>query len=319
MTRMNISLLAATSISFLSACMGGGGDATSSAKGTSIVVLPAPPAPPQENGLPYGVAGQSLAEIEGDELTALQSSIDDVTGAAGDTVTITLDPGFFAAGPTARNAQAIFLGQPVTISGGEGTLANGQTVRLFYDPSTAGTYAGSAQLAAYAALESVSPTDPINAEAHYLFGFLSDPDVIDGRISGAVSYSGDISASGLVAINGIATADPTGTELDGAINLTVNFADDWVTGDLDATYTADARVIAVDLVLPHTAFLGNTLAGAFVCQSAIGCDSATNMDAGFFGPSADEIGGVLQIDTTNDIDGDAYQFLGAGSFVVGSD
>ncbi len=321
MTWKKNGFLALIALSFLSACMGGGdGDgAKASSNGTSIVVLSAPPAPPQVNGLAYGIAGQSLSDAEGVEISALQSAGSDSAAANTDTVAITFDAGFFAVASTARNAEAIFLGETVMISGGEGTLTNGQTVRLFYDPSAAGSYVGAAQLAAYAALETTPPANPINAEAHYLFGFLSDPDVINARISGAVRYSGDIVATGFVTTNGVASADLTGTELDGAINLTVNFDDDWVTGDLSATYTADTQIVPIDLSLPHTAFSGNTFAGAFECATTGGCASATEMNAGFFGPSADEVGGVLQIETVHDIGEDRYQFSGAGSFVITSE
>jgi hypothetical protein len=301
---------------FLSACSGGGGGPSSSSGGTGITILPAPPAPAQENGLPYGVAGQSLSDAETVEVAALRSSVNEASGTASDSGVITLESGFFAAVPTARDALADFLDESITMNGGEGTLANGQTVRLFYDPSAAGAYAAALQLATYAALEGAPPPDPANAEAHFLFGFLSDPDVIDARISGTVRYAGDIAANGLVRIDGISAGDPTGTELDGSINITVNFADDWITGDISATYTVDAQTVGVDLALPHTAFGGNTFAGTFICASAVNCVSDTQMDAGFFGPSADEVGGVLEIETTNEIQGEEHQFLGAGSFVI---
>ncbi len=301
---------------FLSACSGGGGSTAPGSDGTGITVLPAPPAPAQENGLPYGAVGQSLSDAEAVEVAAFRASVSEASGALSDSATIRLDSGFFAAVPTARDALAEFLNESIAINGGEGALANGQTVRLFYDPSTAGAYAAAVQLAAYAALEGAPPPDPANAEAHFLFGFLSDPDVIDARISGTVRYAGDIAANGLVRIDGVGAGDPTGTELDGSINITVNFADDWITGDISATYTVDAQTVGVDLALPHTAFGGNTFAGTFICASATQCSSDTQMDAGFFGPSADEVGGILEIDTTNEIEGEEYQFVGAGSFVI---
>ena len=49
-------------------------------------------------------------------------------------------------------------------------------------------------------------------------------DLINGRVAGSVTYSGDLGGVGAVTINGTPTGNPTGSELDGSIKINADFA-----------------------------------------------------------------------------------------------
>lgn len=310
MTGWKIGVSLAAACALLSGCMTGG------ASGSAAGAVPPPAATPQENGLPYAAMGQSLDDVEGVAVMAAASSFSDIDGTSAETLQITLGAGFFAGSATERDAVATFFGEEVTITDGEGTLSNGQTVRLIFDPAAAGDYAGTVQLVSYAALENPAPPDPVNGEAHYVFGFLTDPAQVDARVSGNVSYSGDIAATGLVRVNGTGAGDPGGTELDGTIAMVVDFGNDVMSGSLNANYMVDAQRVDVDLSLAEMAFAGNGMAGNLTCAGMPGCTSSSSINAGFYGPNGGEMAGTLSIDTSHDLDGDAYNFEGAGSFVI---
>lgn len=300
----------------LGACMGGGSSETEVNSSVGIVVAPAKDSRPQSNGLPYAEGNQAFEALEQVSIITSGAAFSDATGPVLNTHPITFEAGFFSAAPTDQGAVVVLFGEQVQITNGEGMLANGQAVRIVFDAETAGDYAGAVQVLSYAAFENPTPVDPVNGEAQYIFGFMTDPAAINGRISGGVSYAGDITAMGLARINGVAAGDPTGTELDGAITVLVNFNDDWASANLDANYTVGARTIDVDLSMPATAFAGNTFAGDLNCQNESVCTASSALDAAFFGPNGEEIGGVISIDTTHDVGGDIYGFEGAGSFVI---
>lgn len=273
-----------------------------------------PDATPQENGLPYGGAGWTFEDAEEADIIAVGADYESATGTQTQLGQLRFASGFFAADPTERDAVATLFGEEVIITGGEGTLANGQTVRITFDPQMAGEHAGFVHVLSYAALDSVQPADPVNGEAAYVFGFLTDPDIINERIAGSVTYSGDLSGIGAVSINGVQYGSPAGTELDGAIAINADFKANRVAGNVSANYDAGARTVAVDLSMDSTLFAGNTFAGTFDCSGS--CTSDTDMDAAFYGPNGQEVAGVLAVDTTHDISGNRYDFEGVGSFVI---
>lgn len=293
----------------LAAC--GGGGATE--EGGGIIEFP-PPATPQENGLPYGADGWTFADAEDTVIVAAGAAYESDGGTQTQLGELSFGMGFFADDPTERDAVVTLFGEEVIITDGEGSLANGQNVRITFDPLLAGNHAGIAQVFSYAALESVAPLDPVNGEAAYVFGFLTDPALINGRIAGSVRYSGDLTGIGAVSINGAPTGDPTGTELDGAITINADFAANRVAGNIAAIYDAGTRNVGVNLSMDSTLFSGNTFAGTFDCSGR--CASNTDMDAAFYGPNGQEVAGVLSVDTSHEIAGDEYDFLGVGSFVI---
>ena len=295
------------------ACMGGGGEQEGRQQ-SQLVILPAPEASMQANGLAYADAGQTLTDAEGTEIAAIAANISDGAGATRETINVTLSDGFIAAAPNQRGAVAAFLDETLVFEDGMAELANGQTVRLFFDDEGAGTFVGIAQLATYAALENPAPANALDAESHIVFGFLADPRGMDGRISGRVVYRGDVSGNGFVRVNEVEIDAPLGTALDGSLALTVDLADDWISGAFAGQYVIGATEVDVQLDMAPTAFTGNTFAGALGCGD--GCTSQAQLDAGFYGPVGEEIGGVLTVETTDVIGGDTYQFTGAGSFVA---
>ena len=270
--------------------------------------------PPQENGLPYAARSQTINDITGNEVSAITAEAGIDNGAVAGTVRVTLGSDFFDLPDTEKDAVISFLSEDVVINGGEGHLGNGQIVRLFADPSGIGASAAALQVLTSEAFGSAS-SDPINAEAHSIVGFLADPDAINQRLAGSVTYTGALIANGYLQVDGIST-DALGVELDGAVIITANFRDSWVFGRVDAQYDHEGTTVPVDLTMVATAFSGNTFAGDFECTASNACSSDTALNAGFYGVGGAEIGGVLDIQVTQDVDGATHALDGVGGFVI---
>ncbi|WP_341366005.1 transferrin-binding protein-like solute binding protein [Yoonia sp. BS5-3] len=248
-------------------------------------------ATPGTNGLDYGALGQELSDAEGAAVTMRSANFQtgDDTGAT--TATITLDEGFFNGD---LDGTIEIFGETVVITDGVGKLANGQDVRLTYDSSQSGTYA--------AALDAtVSEMSDINGGASYVLGFETNPDTVDAR-TGSVTYSGDFQVAG--SLDGSTTL----VAYEGDITVVVDFTADAADFELDGVLnsTTDVTMDASQLEL-----FGNGISGDLECLE--GCaDSVSEVDATFYGPNADELGGILEINI--EVDEDLY--LGAGTFVI---
>jgi len=297
----------------LSACGGGGGGKGTNAE-DALFILPTPASMPQTNGLAYASQSTVLADavqVPVEAITVMAILSDNVGTAP---QTITLGPDFFDGAPEDLDAVLQYFDQEVTVTNGEGILANGQTLRLFYDPSLAGDYAGLVGAATYASLTVPPPADAFDAEAQMIVGHLTDPAEIDRRIAGQVTFLGDVHGAGRALVNGVTAGSALGVALDGTMALTVDFVDDYIAGELDASYAIDSEHIDVDLTLDPTHFSGNTFAGALVCRAS-NCDSTTTLDGAFYGPLGTEVGGVLAIDLTQRVDGESHHYQGAVGFV----
>ncbi len=266
-----IALLATT------ACGGGGEDP---------VVTP----DPGPNGLSYGVVGQDLSDAEGTQMSLATAGYTTGSGAAvtqGGTVTLATN--FLTGGPanlSALDATIEMFGETVTISSGSGTLANGNVVTLTYEPDRTGEYAGAISIANH------TSGGIYQGETAYVFGFESDP--ADMETIGTVNYSDGFLAQG---ISGASEA-----EYEGTIAIAVNFAGT-ATGTLDGVVGGSTDM---DMTLSGGTLSGNTITAGLDCS--VGCSGDGDLDATFYGPNADELGGVLAIDTNT--------FEGAGTFII---
>jgi hypothetical protein len=270
-----VALLAAT------ACGGGGGD--------DPVVTP----PTGGNGLSYGVAGQNLSAAEGTEMSLANAGFETGSGAAvtqGGTVTLAAD--FLTGGPSNLNATIFIFGEEVPITGGTGTLSNGNIVTLEYDPSRNETYAGAFSAANHDAGTYVG-------EAAFVFGFETDP--ADMRETGTAEYSGGFLANGVMGGSEVA--------YEGAITIDVVF-DGGVTGTLDGELDGGPLEGGsdMDMTLSGGAISGNNITAGLACGPGCSDASGSTLDATFYGPNAEELGGVLAINTD--------QFDGAGTFII---
>ncbi len=287
----------------VSACGGSGDDVDLGATTPEVELVPG------DNGLPYGALGLELADAEGETIEVSRAEF--VRSAVGESFvsvedgTITLSADFFASDVDEWDATLTFLGEDVTIENGAGTLASGQTVRLF--EADEGTYS--------AAISAATGAGDVEGTAYYVFGFETDPDVADAR-TGSAFYSGEFVAFGrLVDDTGALLEDGAEAEMNGALALTVNFDDDEVTGDLNGEYLSDGETIAVDLEL-DTNLIGNGFNGDLSCDSSASCSSATTIDGALYGPNAQEAGGVIAVDATNDVNGSDMRYVGSGGFVI---
>lgn len=268
----------------LAACGGGGGGDG--------------PVTPGANGLDYGAVGQQLGDAEGVAITGRTSSFKAGAAASISTGTITLDAGFISAGldSTLQDGSVYVFGEMVTITNGRGDLETGEEVRITYDPNRSETYAGILDI-------TISSNSDINGEAAYVFGFETDPANIDAR-SGSLIYSGAFLAQG-----SIDNSLDTSTEFEGPITVTVDFegvgsAGVLIEGRLNNASDAD--------LTGNLALDGNGFSGDIFCASDCDNPGASEIDATFYGPDADELGGVIAVNIT--VDGAVYH--GAGGFVI---
>ncbi len=186
------------------------------------------------------------------------------------------------------------FGQNVTITDGSGNLTNGEQVVLTYEPNRSGQYVAAIEV-------SVGSTTGINGEGAYLIGFETSPSIIDDR-SGSVTYNGGFQATG--SLDGVNTQ----TEYEGGISVEVNFSSNDADFTLTGNFDGSSPVNLDGNGLP---ILGNGIAGGLNCTS--GCSgTGSAVDATFYGPNAQELGGVLSIDIS--VGGDAYD--GVGTFII---
>ncbi|SFR38244.1 hypothetical protein SAMN04488005_1207 [Yoonia tamlensis] len=258
------------------ACGGGGGD--------NPVVSPTP------NGLPYGATGQDLADAEGVQMSLAAAALSStgVSVVQGGSVTLATD--FLTGGPAnqgALDATIEIFGEVVTITNGSGTLSNGHSVTLIYEPDRSGQYAGAVSLTTF------NTSGGQSGEVGYVFGFETDP--ADMQVTGTATYSGGFVANGFAGLGA--------AEYEGTITIAVNFAGP-VSGSLDGMLDGTT---ALDLNLSGGALSGNGITAGLTC--AAGCTGgAGDLDASFYGPNAEELGGVLAIDSN--------VFEGAGTFII---
>ncbi len=297
-------LFALTAIVSLAACGGGGGEDSGGGGG---------PVTPDTNGLDYGQSGQSLADAETIEITAAGAEIKDGVAVI-QSGTITLGANFLASAANERNGTVTIFGVPVTITDGFGQLStNDQIVDVFYDSTRSGTYVGAIQVVSYGAMDPSATGPTIDGETHYVFGFETDPATIDNRPNGSAIYDGEFVASGNATQNGNPIGAADGVDMDGDLTITVSFANtNTVSAVLDdATYDAGGTPITFDLVMTSTAFSGNDFSGNLTCGA--GCSTSTSsIDGTFYGPNAEELGGVLALDVTSG----TYGYEGVGTFII---
>ena len=277
-----------TSLLTLAACGGGGGDGDGSGGGGTPV--------PGSNGLNYGMAGQQLEDAEGVAVSMSSASFQVGSGPDIGGATITVNANFFDGGTQNLDGTIQIFGQSVTITNGVGALSTGEEVRLTYEPNRSGTYAAAVDA-------TVSSLNDINGEAAYVFGFETNPATVNARTAGVVTYSGDFQATG--SVGGSAAL----TEYEGGITVVVSFADDDADFTLDGTFNGTQNV---DLGRNNVNFSGYSITTGLNCTS--GCSgTGSSVDATFYGPNADELGGVLEIDINVNGVG-AYD--GVGTFVI---
>ncbi|PJI91397.1 hypothetical protein BC777_0224 [Yoonia maricola] len=273
----------------LTACGGGGGDGGSNTDSGGGGGTPGP------NGLPFGAEGQSLDDAEGVAATSLAATVEQGNAPDIENVTITVNRDFFDGGLNDLDGTIEIFGETVIISNGSGNL-NGDEVLLTFEPNRVGTYT------AVFDIDVVDSSGTTGAGA-YVFGFETDPTVIAARTTGSLIYNGDFQATGSL------DGGPVDTEYEGDITITVDFVGDSAGVDIDGTLNGSTTV---NLDADSIALSGNGFSGGLECTSGCNGVGSSSIDATFFGPDADEVGGVLGVDVS--VGGNSFE--GAGSFIV---
>lgn len=298
----------ATVALFLALAGCGGGGASSVDTGPQPV--------PGTNGLDYGFEGQDIRDSEGATIVTPGASFRETSDPANGTVTLTLAPGFFNAAPTDQNATVTMFGETVEINGGEGFLSNGQTVRLLFDPANNGTYSAILSLVSYGTLEP-GIASPIDGEQVVVFGYETDPTTIQSVLPGSLgvtTYSGDFAASGIVRDTSGDVVGDRGTQFDGSISFEIDFNSSRANGQIVGTYSTPTEIVPLTLNMGLGSYNDSGFTGTFNCPDCT--ENASFVEATFFGPAAEELGGVIAIDATSDVNGEDLQFTGVGGFTL---
>lgn len=281
----------------LTACGGGSGGGDTGGGGGGGGVDPTP----GSNGLPFGASGQTLPAAEGETVTMRSASFQVGNVPTIETVTITVDSGFFQGGTPNLNGTITIFGEPdpITITNGTGTLSSGQEVVLTYEDIRSGTWAAAVEASA----DSFNGADAM--QSAYVFGFETNPTTVATGVTGTSTYNGVFQAFG--SLNGANNVD---TEFAGGMDVVVNFAGAG-TASVDLL-NAKINGVGTEVDMDgQFGLAGNGFNGGLDCDS--GCSGTGEIDATFYGPNADELGGVLTFDVTVSGQG---AFDGVGTFIL---
>ena len=224
------------------------------------------------------------------------------TPGIGENASIQLDAGYL----TAISGTVELFGQSVSITNGRGTL-NGQEVRVEIDASSVGAFAVPVSVFSYGP-NLASPANP-SGEAAFVVGQETAGSYLSAQPNGSVNYSGGFAVQGVLQIGGCQEL----AELEGDITVNVSFGGaDTATATLDGAYDpASGGPRSVELGITNAPISENGFGGTLSCISGCSTNGST-IDATFYGPEAEEVGGVLAIDITRG--GEVYE--GAGTFVI---
>ncbi len=254
------------------------------------------PATIDTNGLPFGASGQSLEDVAGVTMSLRAGGY--TAGGSSSIVsaqTIRIDAGSLiaGAGATALSGEVEIGGETIIITDGAGVTSDGREVQLIYDPSASGTYAGALDIAIFEASEIVQ-------ESALVFGFETDPDVIAARTTGTLTYDGEFFASG-----------DLGGDLaifEGDMTLVADFSG---AGTVSGEFAGELQGFdRITLDIDPSAITGNDFSGTTACRAL--CTGGGEISGTFYGPDAEEVGGVLIFDLQAATD----TYLGAGTFVL---
>lgn len=215
-----------------------------------------------------------------------------------------------------------FNGEVIQLTDGEGVLSNGQDLVLVLPEF--GEYAFLVNLFTY----SNSFTSGFDSDGFGVVGFETKPEDIPTS-GGATTYSGGFTGySNALALDGSIIADAV--ELSGDVSIDVNFDTHAVGGFLQFVTIdndIDVPTVVVDLLLDETNLQGNgfaTTTSVNTCPAVRNCTSEVRIGGAFFGPEADELSGLVEIDYTEaDIFTDpdllleeSVRIVGAGGFIA---
>ncbi|WP_394177753.1 transferrin-binding protein-like solute binding protein [Yoonia maritima] len=224
-----------------------------------------------------------LEDLTGTELAAAAASYQPGQGASvTDGANITLDEGFLTG--SALNGSLEISGETVAITDGSGKLGD-QDVTLIFEPERSGKYAGAVEIVVFDGGE-------LTGETHYVFGTETNAGNLP---SGSATYTG-----GFQALGQIGGGD---ANYEGGATFVADFNGN-VDGTLDGMLNGETPV---ELSLDAAPVSGNGFSGELICSA--GCTtSSSTVDATFYGPSAEELGGVLALQFD--------EFEGVGTFII---
>lgn len=265
------------------------------------------------NGLGYADDASQLNDLDGQtsKLRMVRYVRDPNTGAArfltSDDVLEQID---------SENFTVTFADETITFVEREAFRADGSSIR---SRTLDGNFAQVLEF------NSGASVNPVNEETvgYTIVGFETNPAEI-ASTTGRVFYAGTSFYAGTV-------SDLDGNVLDDGFRGSTSafFEADFGSGNITGSYTIDledetsvSREV-FELELAPTAIIGNGFAGDLTvanCGAGFTCTSASEIGGVFYGPEADNIGGIVGFDITKqNANGDGIAVIGAGGFVAGLD
>lgn len=284
------------------------------------------------NGAAYAADQTSYAELEGQELTVrLARFVRD--NQSGETVlqvsteTVTFDTGSLDESDPVKTIT--YAGETLLfedVGGVEATSDNGQIFFTYQNDSA--TYSAVYAIYSYQdyfveGLDHPNWAEYVDTEGFYAIGFETNPGTVAERTS-AATYSGSFGGYGqALDAEGTPLSDGGGpaneVSFGGGVDLAVDFNADEISGALSGSFSFDSTTTNFDLAFEGAAITGNGFSADLEnvgCEALTTCVSNSEIGGVFFGPTGQEISGVVGINETFDASGDAYTFIGAGGFVT---
>ncbi len=238
-----------------------------------------------------------LVDLEGQALTLRAAEVRSNGQPSLVDAALTITDGALSNGSASASGTIDVFGERVTITNNRGTLANGKDIAILIEPSRFGEYA-----AVFEAVVSGPNVAGDDGETAYVFGFETDASAVSALSNPSVFYTGSFQAFGTY-------GTVNQTEYEGTVTVTADFSGpDSVDVDLDGQIGTQA----VDLQARDLPVTGNGFAGSLICPTDCSNDGTSQVDATFYGPNAEEIGGVLAIIIRTG----GADYDGVGSFVI---
>lgn len=278
------------------------------------------------SGLPFAQAGTSQSVPTGVPITIRAVGYENVHETADPQIQLLAQQVVLNAGTSLFEGNHSFFieGERIDFDGANARLANGEDASSGSLTSRNGVFVGVVQVSGAVDVPGAARLRP-NTEWRFLSGFETDPAVI-GPLAGTVVYAAALSGQGLL-LSGPQGVPISDGGIGGSARLTVNLDANTVDADLVARIGVEpggfeSGFVAerFDLTLADAPIAGNGFQGPLTvgCDVGLTCTGGGEMGAAFFGPTAEEIGGLAAIDVvlSGGAIGTAKAFRGQASFVA---
>lgn len=190
--------------------------------------------------------------------------------------------------------------------------------RYLVSPRQYGTFVKSYNLSS--SREGSGSFAPGTQTGQFLVGLETMPDGLVAPEAAFVTYNGSIFGT---AQRYEPNGDPASVQIagvNGTVSLDVDFVTGEVGGSLLPTIFLGSTPINLELDITPTTLVGNgfsttATAGTF----CMGCSSNTRIGGALYGPSGEELAGIIALDVTVDNGGSGFRTVGTAGFIAKND